>query len=358
MGQMYGPPDNLGQCLDWAKRGWVFASSAYRGESVSITSSDSAFPAGTWNSTGPFEFCMGEVTDVLALTDLVMNHASAISLGAPGHTVSPKVSGKLFMYGYSHGGCVTWRAVEQGAPVNAFSVIEGFSDFRLNYLTALDSPLLPGQTPSPFSPQVTAANASGAYQFGISNYFPDAAGVMGYNWRSAHYFASHGDLAIEKFANMPILILQGDVDLDVLGYNPVPLRQPALIAADIGATNIFVGPSNVAAPTSFPCIAGPVGAALPASLAAPNATCPISFTPMDTNDPCVSTIPPGLCNTLSLPLAPAPGEPQQQHYFVVYHNMDHVDGGLAIKNTFDNFVLKNFGAHPGCDGLVPGCAND
>jgi hypothetical protein len=136
------------------------------------------------------------------------------------------------------------------------------------------------------------------------------------------------------------------------------LRQPALIAADIGATNIFVGPSNVAAPTSFPCIGGPIGAALPASLAAPNATCPISFTPMDTNDPCTTTIPPGLCGTLSLPLAPAQGEPQQQHYFVVYHNMDHVDGGLAIKNTFDNFVQKNFGSNPGCDGLVPGCAND
>src|SRR6202042_2565629 len=139
---------------------------------------DPAFPSGTWNSTAPFELCMGEVTDVLALTDLVMNHASAISLGAAGHTVAPKVSGKLFMYGYSHGGCVTWRAVEQGAPVNAFSVIEGFTDFRLTYLTVLDSPLLPGQTPSPYSPQVTAAIASGAFQFDVSTYLPDAAGVM------------------------------------------------------------------------------------------------------------------------------------------------------------------------------------
>jgi hypothetical protein len=357
MGEMFGPPDNLGQCLDWAKRGWVFATSAYRGESINIASTDTAFPAGSWPSDGNIELCMGEVTDVMALTDLVMNHASAVALGAAGHTVSPNVSGKMFMYGYSHGGCITWRAVEQGAPVNAFSVIEGFTDFRLTYLTVLAEP--PPSPPPPPPPQpVVAAIGSGAYQWGISTYQPDANDVMGYNWRSAHYFASHGDLGIEKFAAMPILILHGDVDLDVLGYNPVPLRQPDLIAGDIGATNIFVGPPGVAAPTSYPCISGPVGAPLSASLTGPNATCPISFTAMDPNDPCMATLPVGQCNALQLPLAPAQGEPQQQHYFVVYHNMDHVDGGLAIKNTFDGFVEHNFSRQPGCDGLVPGCASD
>lgn len=66
----------------------------------------------------------------------------------------------------------------------------------------------------------------------------------------------------------------------------------------------------------------------------------------------------GLCNALTLPLAPAQGEAQQQHYFVVYHNMDHIDGGLAIKNTFDSFVEHNFSRQPGCDGLMPGCASD
>ena len=37
------PPDSLGQCLDWAKRGWVFATSAYRGENVNIASSSPQF---------------------------------------------------------------------------------------------------------------------------------------------------------------------------------------------------------------------------------------------------------------------------------------------------------------------------
>ena len=38
--------------------------------------------------------------------------------------------------------------------------------------------------------------------------------------------------------------------------------------------------------------------------------------------------------------------------------MDHVDGGSAIKNTFDGFVEKNFSKQPGCDGLVGNCASD
>lgn len=41
---------------------------------------------------------------------------------------------EVFMYGYSHGGCITYRAVEQGAPVTSFAVIEGFSDINLVYL--------------------------------------------------------------------------------------------------------------------------------------------------------------------------------------------------------------------------------
>ena len=85
-----------------------------------------------------------------------------------------------------------------------------------------------------------------------SVYQPDAARVMGYNWRSAHYFASRGDLAIQKFKTMPILILQGDIDT----ANPVFLDEPAEISADIGATNIFVGPTGWRRRPG-PCIAGP-----------------------------------------------------------------------------------------------------
>jgi hypothetical protein len=341
-------PDGLGQCLDWAKRGWVFATSSYRGESVNITSSSPEFASSTWTSDGSVEFCMGEVTDVMALTDLLVNHASAITVGSTSEKVPIKVNGKLLMYGYSHGGCITYRAVEQGAPVTAFSVIEGFTDLRLSYLTGLSA----GLTPE------LAAIGSGAFQPGVSFYLPDANGVMGYNWRSAHYFASRGDLAIQKFNTMPILILHGDIDT----ANPVPLAQPAEISADIGATNIFVGPTAASPPSSQPCIDGPAGAALPSPLTAPNKSCPIAFTPMNAGDPCVggSTPPPGLglCKVLPLPLTPPPGQPPQLHYLVVYHNMNHTNGGLAIKETFNRFAELNFDRQPGCDGLQINCATD
>ena len=235
-----GAPDGLGQCLDWAKRGWVFATSSYRGEAVTITSSSPQFPSSTWTSDGNVEFCMGEA-DVIR-----------------------------------------------------------------------------------------------------------------------HYFAARGDLSIQKFETMPILILHGDVDTG----NPVPLDQAAAISADIGATNIFVGPTGVSPPSSQPCIDGPVGAPLPPTLTAPNKSCPISFTLMNTGDPCVNgSTPPlelGLCKVLLLPLAPPPppGQPQQLHYLVVYHNMNHTNGGLAIKETFNRFAEQNFDRQPGCDGLQINCAAD
>jgi len=346
--QPSGAPDGLGQCLDWAKRGWVFATSSYRGEAVHITSSSPEFPSSTWTSDGSVEFCMGEVTDVMALTDLLVNHASAITIGSTSEKVPINVNGKVLMYGYSHGGCITYRAVEQGAPVTAFSVIEGFTDLRLSYLTGLNA----GLTPE------LAAIGSGAFQPGVSFYLPDANGVMGYNWRSAHYFASRGDLSIQKFKTMPILILHGDIDAS----NPVPLDQAAEISADIAATNIFVGPTGVSPPSSQPCIDGPVGAPLPATLTAPNKACPIVFTPMNTGDPCVNgSTPPlelGLCKVLLLPLTPPPGQSQQLHYLVVYHNMNHTNGGLAIKETFNRFAEQNFDRQPGCDGLQINCATD
>ena len=60
----------------------------------------------------------------------------------------------------------------------------------------------------------------------------------------------------------------------------------------------------------------------------------------------------GLCKVLLLPLTPRPGQPQQLHYLVVYHNMNHTNGGLAIKETFNRFAEQNFDRQPGCDGFL------
>jgi|GEM_PF-3253351 len=354
-------PDSLGQCVDWAKRGWIFATSSYRGEQVHITSASPAFPASsTWTSQGNVELCSGEVTDVLALADLLANHASSIAVGSASQQVKLNANGKMLMYGYSHGGCITYRAVEQGAPVSAFSVTEGFTDFRLTYMNGFNNAV-------PAHNAALAALGSGAGNPTAGNpasgfYYPDANGVMGYNWRSAHYFASRGDLGIQKFKTMPILIFHGDIDVATVNgapaLNPVFLDEAAELSADIGATDIFVGPGgSVAPPTSEPCISGAAGA----PFADPNnppalASCPIAFTAMDTGDPCLSASPTGiftLCKVLLLPLSP-----QQLHYLVVYHNMNHVNGGLAIKETFNRFAEQNFLRQPGCDGLEIDCASD
>ena len=53
-----------------------------------------------------------------------------------------------------------------------------------------------------------------------------------------------------------------------------------------------------------------------------------------------------------------PGQSQQQHYFVVYHNMNHVNGGPAIKETFNRFAELGFDRQPGCDGLEVDCDSD
>ena len=340
-------PDSLGQCLDWAKRGWVFATSAYRGEGVTITSASPQFspPATPWMSDGKVGVLHGRGDRRDGARPIFWSITPAPSCWAtPARRSRSTSTGKFLMYGYSHGGCITHRAVEQGAPVNAFSVIEGFTDFPLNYLNWTSN----GQS------QQNAAIAAGAWQPGVATsvYLPDAAHVMGYNWRSAHYFASRGDLSIQKFKTMPILILQGDVDT----ANPVFLDEPAEIAADIGATSIFVGPNGLAPPTGEPCIAGPVGAAIPASMTMPNKTCPIAFTPEDTGDSCVTGSVPvimSLCKVVMIPLTP-----QQLHYLVVYHNMNHTNGGLAIKETFNRFAEENFRRQPGCDGLQLNCNSD
>jgi hypothetical protein len=395
-----GPADQLGQCVDWAKRGWVFAESVYRGEGFQVlTSNNNDVKAGPPQYSDPqpigvgvaalygYEFCLGEVTDVLALTDLVVNQANTVAVGSTSNPVHLSVdSSRVFMYGYSHGGCITYRAVEQGAPVTAFSVIEGFADIRLSYLIGL----LVGGTPE------QAAFGSGAFQPAVPYdtrnppqnppptpapcpgggspfcfYLPDVIGVMGYNWRSAHYFAQPpttdigypgGDLSIQKFKTMPILILHGDIDTD---GNPTPLAQPAAIAPDIATTNIFVGPNGFqkckpeaqlsdgsCMPTSVLCVPDPpgeVGKPLidPFTKQTVKLTsCPITFTSV-VDDPCtdgpVSSWPQP-CQAVTL--TPPPGQPP--HYLVVFHNMDHVNWGSApITATFNSFVQQKFGIPPG-----------
>jgi len=82
---------------------------------------------------------------------------------------------------------------------------------------------------------------------------------------------------------------------------------------------------------------------------------------MDAGDPCVAGAGAPLlmpkCNVLPI-LVSATGQPEKLHNLIVYHNMNHTNGGLAIKETFNRFVELYFRRQPGCDGLELDCNSD
>jgi hypothetical protein len=80
---------NGGLCKTLAQAGAVVIESSYRGED---------------GSEGSVEFCLGEVDDVLAMLQVAL---------AQSYADRERVS----MLGLSHGGCITLRALQRGAPV-------------------------------------------------------------------------------------------------------------------------------------------------------------------------------------------------------------------------------------------------
>jgi dipeptidyl aminopeptidase/acylaminoacyl peptidase len=96
---------NGGSCADGARNGYVVVESSYRGED---------------GSDGHIEACLGEVTDVLAMLDIVAAQPYA----------DPT---RMLMWGASHGGCITTRAVQRGAPVNAAVDVFGPTDWAIAY---------------------------------------------------------------------------------------------------------------------------------------------------------------------------------------------------------------------------------
>ena len=93
---------NGGPCASLARdHGYVVAQSSYRGED---------------GSDGAIEVCLGEVDDVLALTHIVLAQPYA----------DPD---QVMMYGASHGGCITLRAIERGAPVHSAVALVPPTDF-------------------------------------------------------------------------------------------------------------------------------------------------------------------------------------------------------------------------------------
>lgn len=104
-GGVEGTGPFTGICTEAAKNGYVVVASSYRGED---------------GSDGAIEVCLGEVDDVLAITDI----ARAL----------PYVDAdKIAMLGFSHGGCITTRAVQRGAKVAVAIDVFGPKDWAENY---------------------------------------------------------------------------------------------------------------------------------------------------------------------------------------------------------------------------------
>ena len=95
-----GPEWNGGSCASAARNDLVTVQSSYRGED---------------GSEGPIELCLGEVTDVLEMMTIALRKPYA----------DPA---RVVMWGASHGGCVTTRAVQRGAPVLAAVDVFGITD--------------------------------------------------------------------------------------------------------------------------------------------------------------------------------------------------------------------------------------
>jgi dipeptidyl aminopeptidase/acylaminoacyl peptidase len=91
---------NGGLCRQIARAGFVVIEPSYRGED---------------GSEGSVEFCLGEVDDVLAMLDIALAQSWADR-------------NRVSMLGISHGGCITLRALQRGAPVQTAVDVFGPTD--------------------------------------------------------------------------------------------------------------------------------------------------------------------------------------------------------------------------------------
>jgi dienelactone hydrolase len=200
----------LETCKRAAARGWMTAMSAYRGEAMTgFPQIEVAADPSQW------EVCLGEVIDVLRLTEIVLDFPAS----------DPS---RVLMWGHSHGACITERAVEQGAPVHVAAAFSAPTDFPAWYTYCG----LPG-APCSSTPGDLALGLGGS----------PAAAPAAYTWRSPITFAP--DLANRQ--DVRFLALTGNTDGVVFP------SQACAFAKAIGSSNWHVdvgGTVTATAPTS------------------------------------------------------------------------------------------------------------
>jgi cephalosporin-C deacetylase-like acetyl esterase len=170
-------------CQQSAQFGYVWLGSSYRGEE---------------GSEGTIEVCLGEVTDVIRMLEI----ARAQPYAAPGRVV---------MWGQSHGGCVTLRALERGAPVKAAAAIFGPSDIARVYQGWVD--------------RIAANDPQTSFYELLRDKVKTGAGGTPTEVPAAYTARSPLAFAADLPANVPLLITHG------LDDTIVPLHESCSFAA-------------------------------------------------------------------------------------------------------------------------------
>jgi len=191
-----------GNCIDSARAGFVWIGSSYRGEDA---------------SEGEIEVCLGEVDDVLAMIDVALAQPYADR-------------DRVVMWGGSHGGCITTRAVERAAPVDAAVDVFGPADLASNYQFWVD--------------QIEAGTGPTAAYQELVQVVDDAIGGPPADYPDQYAARSPGNFELP--AGLPFMVTHGTVD------ELVPVAQSCDLVAGAGGFTAFHLDGSQAEVTSPP----------------------------------------------------------------------------------------------------------
>jgi dipeptidyl aminopeptidase/acylaminoacyl peptidase len=191
-----------GNCVDSARAGFVWIGSSYRGEDA---------------SEGAIEVCLGEVDDVLAMIDVALAQPYADR-------------DRVVMWGGSHGGCITTRAVERAAPVHAAVDVFGPADLASNYQFWVD--------------QIDAGTGPTASYQQLVQVVDDAIGGPPDEYQDDYAARSPGNFELP--AGLPFMVTHGTVD------ELVPVAQSCDLVAGAGGFTAFHLDGSQAEVTSPP----------------------------------------------------------------------------------------------------------
>ena len=194
-------PDS-GNCIDSARGGYVWIGSSYRGEDA---------------SEGDIEVCLGEVDDVLAMIDVALAQPYADR-------------DRVVMWGGSHGGCITTRAAQRGAPVHAAADVFGPADLATNYQFWVD--------------QIEAGTGPTATYQQLIQVVDDAIGGPPADYPDQ--YAARSPERFELPADLPFMVTHGTVD------ELVPVAQSCGLVAGAGGFTAFHLDGSQAEVTSPP----------------------------------------------------------------------------------------------------------